>query len=311
MKLNRRTFLATTAAAIASTKMASAASHGQTIAIITPSHDNPFFKAEADGAEAKAVELGYGTMILVHDDDANKQSELFDSAIAAGVAAIILDNAGADASVAAVQKAKDAGIPSFLIDREITATGVAVSQIVSNNYQGAQLGAEKFVELMGEGGKYAELVGKESDTNAGIRSQGYHDVIDQYDMEMVARQTANWSQTEAYTVMESMLQANPDIMGVISGNDTMAMGAYAALEAAGRGDVIVVGFDGSNDVRDSILSGGIKATVLQPAYQQAQLAVEQADTFLKTGSTGLDEKQLMDCVLIDESNAGDLETFAL
>ncbi|MGR3796423.1 substrate-binding domain-containing protein [Vannielia sp. SX4] len=283
-----------------------------TIAIITPSHDNPFFKAEADGAAAKAEELGYETMVLVHDDDANKQSELFDSAIAAGVVAIILDNAGADASVAAVQKAKDAGIPSFLIDREITETGVAVSQIVSNNYQGAQLGAEEFVALMGEEGKYAELVGKESDTNAGIRSQGYHDVIDQYpELEMVAQQTANWSQTEAFTVMESMLQANPDIKGVISGNDTMAMGAWAALEAAGRTDVIVVGFDGSNDVRDSILAGGIKATVLQPAYAQAQMAVMQADQYLKTGSTGLDEKQLMDCVLVNGDNASQLETFAL
>jgi erythritol transport system substrate-binding protein len=289
-----------------------AAIAADTIAIITPSHDNPFFKAEADGAAAKAKELGYETMILVHDDDANKQNELFDSAIAAGVKAIILDNAGADASVAAVQKAKDKGIPSFLIDREITTTGVAVSQIVSNNYQGAQLGAEEFVKLMGEEGNYAELLGKESDTNAGIRSQGYHDVIDQYtDMKLVAKQTANWSQTEAFTVMESILQAHPDIKGVISGNDTMAMGAYAALEAAGRKDVIVVGFDGSNDVRDSIKNGGIKATVLQPAYQQAQNAVEQADKFLKTGSTGLEEKQLMDCILINAENADKLETFAL
>ncbi|MBX2838006.1 MAG: D-ribose ABC transporter substrate-binding protein [Gammaproteobacteria bacterium] len=309
MKFKRNILLAILAGVIGAPTVAIAADK---LAIITPSHDNPFFKAEADGAAAKAMEMGYETMVLVHDDDANKQSELFDSAIAAGVKAIILDNAGADASVATVQKAKDAGIPSFLIDREITATGVAVSQIVSNNYQGAQLGAEKFVELMGEKGKYAELVGKESDTNAGIRSQGYHDVIDQYpDLEMVAQQTANWSQTEAYSVMESMLQANPDIKGVISGNDTMAMGAWAALEAAGRKDVIVVGFDGSNDVRDSILAGGIKATVLQPAYAQAQMAVEQADKFLKTGSTGLDEKQLMDCVLIDDSNAGALETFAL
>jgi erythritol transport system substrate-binding protein len=189
---------------------------------------------------------------------------------------------------------------------------VAVSQIVSNNYQGAQLGATEFVSLMGEKGEFAELTGKESDTNAGIRSKGYHDVIDQYpDLKMVAQQTANWSQTEAYTVMESMLQANPGIMGVIAGNDTMAMGAYAALEAAGRKDVIVVGFDGSNDVRDSILAGGIKATVLQPAYQQAQLAVTQADAFLKTGATGVEEKQLMDCVLVNGDNAKMLETFAL
>ena len=311
MNLKRRLLLTVAAATVAGLAPVFAAS-ADTIAIITPSHDNPFFKAEADGAAAKAAELGYETVVLVHDDDANKQSELFDSAIAAGVVAIVLDNAGADATVAAVQKAKDAGIPSFLIDREITASGVAVSQIVSNNYQGAQLGAEEFVALMGEAGKYAELLGKESDTNAGIRSQGYHDVIDQYpDLELVAQQTANWSQTEAYGVMESMLQANPEIKGVISGNDTMAMGAWAALEAAGRTDVIVVGFDGSNDMRDSILAGGIKATVLQPAYAQAQLAVEQADTYLKTGSTGVDEKQLMDCELINGDNAASLETFAL
>lgn len=311
MKISRR-LLVSVCVLTLSGLAPSFANAADTIAIITPSHDNPFFKAEADGAAAKAQELGYKTMVMVHNDDANKQNELFDSAIAAGVKAIILDNAGADASVAAVRKAKDKGIPSFLIDREITTTGVAVSQIVSNNYQGAQLGAEEFVKLMKEAGNYAELVGKESDTNAGIRSKGYHDVIDQYStMKMVARQTANWSQTEAYTVMESILQAHPDIKGVISGNDTMAMGAYAALQAAGRKDVIVVGFDGSNDVRDSIMKDGIKATVLQPAYQQAQLAVEQAHKFIKTGSTGVEEKQLMDCILINKSNAGKLETFAL
>jgi erythritol transport system substrate-binding protein len=128
---------------------------------------------------------------------------------------------------------------------------------------------------------------------------------------MVAQQSANWSQTEAYSKMESILQANPDIKGVISGNDTMAMGAIAALQAAGKKDVIVVGFDGSNDVRDSIKAGGIKATVLQPAYAQAQMAVEQADAFIKNGTKPKEEKQLMDCVLITPDNASKLETFAL
>jgi erythritol transport system substrate-binding protein len=290
----------------------SGASTADLIAIITPSHDNPFFKAEADGAKAKAEALGYETIVLVHNDDANKQSQLIDTAIARGAKAIILDNAGADATVAAVQKAKTANVPSFLIDREINATGVAVAQIVSNNYQGAQLGAQEFVRLMGEKGNYVELVGKESDTNAGIRSKGYHDIIDDYpEMKMVARQSANWSQPEAYAKMESILQANPNIKGVISGNDTMAMGAWAALAAAGRKDVIVVGFDGSNDVRDSIKSGGIKATVLQPAYRQAEIAVEQADKYIKTKTAPAQEKQLMDCVLITPENAGKLETFAL
>ncbi|CAM5774163.1 D-ribose ABC transporter substrate-binding protein [Labrys miyagiensis] len=308
----KRLLLSAALAGVMAAGMAGSALAADLIAIITPSHDNPFFKAEAQGAEAKAKALGYDTLVLVHDDDANKQSQLIDTAIARGAKAIILDNAGADATVAAVQKAKDAGVPSFLIDREINAAGVAVAQIVSNNYQGAQLGATEFVKLMGEKGNFVELVGKESDTNAGIRSKGYHDVIDDYpDLKMVARQSANWSQTEAYSKMETILQANPDIKGVISGNDTMAMGAIAALQAAGRKDVIVVGFDGSNDVRNSIKQGGIKATVLQPAYLQAQNAVEQADDYIKTKKAPAQEKQLMDCVLITPDNAGKLETFAL
>lgn len=280
------------------------------IAIITPPHDNPFFKAEADAAQARAQELGYETLVSVHDDDANKQDQLIDTAIAQGADAIILDNAGADATIAAVQKAKDAGIPSFLIDREINETGVAVAQIVANNYQGATLGAEEFVRLMGEAGQYVELLGKESDTNAGIRSQGYHDVIDQYpDLEMVAQQSANWSQTEAFEKMETILQANPDIKGVIAGNDTMALGANAALEAAGKGDVIVVGFDGSPDVIEAIKAGDIQATVLQPAAALAVAAVDQADVYLQNGSTDLDEKQAIDAELVTPENAEEFGVF--
>ncbi|WP_410015212.1 D-ribose ABC transporter substrate-binding protein [Sodalis sp. C49] len=301
------------AAVLLSLSMASFAADKGLIAIITPSHDNPFFKAEADAASAKATELGYTTLVASHDDDVSKQNQLIETAIARKAKAIVLDNAGSDATIGPLKKAKAAGIPAFLIDREINATGVAVAQIVSNNYQGAQLGAEKFVKLMNGKGKYVELLGKESDTNAHVRSQGYHDVIDEYTgLKMVAQQTANWSQTEAFSRMESILQANPDITGVISGNDTMALGAEAALKAAGRKDVILVGFDGSDYVRDSIIAkGNIKATVLQPAAAQAEMAVEQADVYLKTGKAGKEEKQLMDCVLIDETNAKNLKTFSL
>ncbi len=282
------------------------------IVIITPSHDNPFFKAEATAANEQAKKMGYDTLVLIHNDDANKQNELFDAAIARKAKAIILDNAGSEASISAVEKAKKAGIPSFLIDREINSNGIAVSQIVSNNYQGAQLGAQEFLKVMKGKGNYAELVGREADINASIRSKGYHDIIDRAPgMKLVAKQSANWSQPEAFKIMESILQAHPDIQGVIAGNDTMAMGAWAALKAAKRSDVVVIGFDGGNDVRDSIKEGGIKATVLQPAYRQAQLAVEQADKYLKTGKTGLPEKQLMDCVLINPRNASKLDSFGL
>ena len=156
------------------------------IYVITPSHSNPFFKTEAEAAEAKAKELGYETKVVSHDDDPTKQSQLFETAISDKAAAIICDNAGADATVAAVQKARDNNIPTFLIDREINESGIAISQIVANNYQGAKGAAEVFVEAMGEVGEYAELLGKESDTNAGVRSSAFHEVIDQYsDMKCV------------------------------------------------------------------------------------------------------------------------------
>lgn len=281
------------------------------IAVITPSHDNPFFKAEADGAAARARDLGYEVMVNVHDDDANKQDQLIDVAIARKVSAIVLDNAGADASVAAIAKAKAAGIPTILIDREINVTGVAAAQIVSNNYQGATLGAEEFVRLLGEKGSYIELVGRESDTNAEVRSRGFHDVLDKYpDLTMVARQSANWDQREAFQKTETLIQGNRGIAGVIAGNDTMALGAMAALKGAGLGHVVVVGFDGSPDAIASIKAGEIKATVLQPAAYIARLAVDQAHALITTGSTGQPEKQSIDCELVTKANAESFGIFA-
>src|SRR3954454_14098651 len=181
-----------------------AAKAGGLIAVITPAVDNPFFKAEADAAVAKAKALGYHPSAASHDDDPNKQSQLIDTAISRKAKAIILDNAGADASIGAVKKAAKAGIPVFLIDREINATGVAKAQIVSNNAQGAQLGGAEFVKAMGGKGKYVELVGKEPDTNAGVRSKGFEDAIKQVpQLKQVAKQNADWDQQKAFNTMET------------------------------------------------------------------------------------------------------------
>jgi erythritol transport system substrate-binding protein len=285
---------------------------GGLISIITPSADNPFFKAEADAADAKAKELGYKTSVASHDDDPNKQSELIDAAISRKAKAIVLDNAGADASIGPVRKAKEAGIPVFLIDREINATGIATAQIVSNNAQGASLGAQDFVKALDGKGKYVELVGKESDTNAGVRSKGYNDVISQYpDLKKVAQQSANWDQQEAFTKMETILQRNRDIDGVIAGNDTMALGAVAALKSAGLLDKVkVVGFDGSPDAISAIKKDQMVATVLQPAALIAEMAVEQADEFVKNGKASKPEKQSIDCELVTKDNADEFGVFA-
>lgn len=280
------------------------------IYIITPSHSNPFFKTEADKAAAKAKELGYEVKVSSHNDDATKQMELFDGAIADKAAAIICDNAGADATVEAVNKAADAGIPTFLIDREINQDGIAISQIVANNYQGAKVIAEEWVEAMGEKGKYAELLGKESDTNAGVRSSAFHEVIDQYeDLELVATQTANWDQTQGYEKTETILQSNPEIAGIICGNDTMAIGAAEACVAAGRKDIKIIGVDGSDEAAELIRAGKLTGTALQQCALIAEMAVEQAHKYLTEGTTGLAEKQLVDCVAITEENVDNLKTF--
>jgi len=291
---------------------ATQAAASKLIVIITPSPDNVFFKAEQVAADAEAKKLGYQTLVLSHDDDPTKQSQEIDTAISRKAAAIILDNAGADASEAAIQRAKDAKIPTFLIDREINKTGVAVAQIVSDNAQGAGLGAQEFAKVMGGKGNYAELTGKPTDTNAGVRSQGYHGVLDQYPgLKMVAQQSANWDQAEALSKTQTILQAHPDIKGIIAGNDTMALGAYAAIQASSHKNIIVVGFDGSPDVVSSILKDGIKATVLQPASKISEMAVDQADEYIKNGKASQPEKQSVDCVLVNPDNAKNVQNFSI
>ena len=304
--------VAVVAAAIGAQAMVATAQDKGNICVIVPPVENPFFGAMQTIAADKAEELGYTTTRLVHNDDANTQLELFESCIADGAKAIILDNAGADATVAAVQAAKDAGIGSFLVDREITSEGVAVAQIVSNNYQGATILAEEFASLMGEEGTYIELTGRDTDTNASVRSQGYHEVLDAIEgMEMVAQQTANWSQDEGFTVAEALLQQYPDVKGIIAGNDTMALGAQAAVMAAGKPEIIVVGFDGSDDAIMSINAGELKATSLQPVAEMATQAAVQADAYLTAGgTTELPEKQSIDMVLITPDNACDYYQFA-
>jgi erythritol transport system substrate-binding protein len=286
---------------------------GGLIAVITPSHSNPFFKAEADAAVAKAKELGYETTSDSHDDDPNKQSELIDSAISREAAAIILDNAGADSTIGPVQKAVDAGIPVFLIDREINETGVATSQIVANNSQGAGLVAEAFGTALEGKGTYIELTGRETDTNAQVRSEAFHSVLDQFtDLKMVAQETANWDQQEAFTKMETLLQQHPDVTGIIAGNDTMALGAVAAVDSAGlTGKVTVAGFDGSPDAVEAIKAGTLLATGLQPAVQISEMAVEQADKYIRDGETGQPEKQSVDCILVNADNADQYTLFAM
>jgi len=287
---------------------------GGTIAIITVDPSNPYWKAEVDTAVAEAEKLGYKTTVDAHNNDADKQNQIIDGAISKKVKAIILDPAGADESVGAVQKATDAGIPVFLVNAEISEQGIAKSQIVSNNAQGATLGAEEFARATGGKGEYVELFGNPTDNNAQVRSDGYAEVLSQYpDLKLVQSETANWDRAQGKEKMEIMLSAHPNIAGVVAGNDEMALGAIQALKDAGKLDQVkVLGFDGNQDAVDAVIAGEMVATVLQPIVEGTKAAVTQADTFLRTGKTGVaDEKQAIDCVLVTKDNADQLDNFVI
>lgn len=292
-------------AAAVSTMLSSAAWAEGLISIIVNDPANPYWLTEGNVAKATAEGLGYTANVAAHKGDTNAESTMIDTAITNKSVAIILDPANADGSVGAVKKAVDAGIPVFLVNAEINQEGLAKAQLVSNNAQGAAMGATQWQTAMGESGTYVELFGNPADNNAATRSNGYETVLSQYpDLKKVGQEVADWDRTKGYNKMQSLLQANPDINGVISGNDEMALGAIAALKEAGKlANVKVGGFDGSPDAVEAVKAGEMAYTVLQPVAVFSAEAVKQADNFIKTGKTGADaEKQLFDCLLITKDN---------
>ena len=305
-KLLTVTALALALPALAATS-ASAAGGLMTIIVNDPS--NPYWLTEGNVAAAEAKKLGYEANVGASKGDTNTESNLIDTAITNKSVAIILDPANASGSVGAVKKAIAAGIPVILVNAEINQEGLAKAQLVSNNAQGAALGAQQWVKDVGQKGDYVELLGAPSDNNAATRSNGYDTVLSQYDnLKKVGSQVANWDRTQGHDKMQNLMQAHPGISGVISGNDEMALGAIAALKEAGKlSSVKVGGFDGSPDAVAAIKAGELQYTVLQPVATFSAKAVDEADSLIKTGKTGApQEKQLFDCVLITKANVGNM-----
>jgi ribose transport system substrate-binding protein len=236
-----------------------------------------------DAAKARAEELGYQADVFDSQNSPATEASHFDTIIDGKYAAILFNPTDAQGSIASVQRAKDAGIPTFCMDREISASDVAVSQILSDNFSGCVALGEYFVRRLGEKGTYVELLGLLGDNNTKNRSDGFHSVVDNYPgLKMLAQQSADFDRTKAMEVMESLLQAHPDINAVFCGNDAMAMGAHRAIIAAGKDkQVMVFGFDGAKDVIDEIRAGRIVATGMQFPKTMAKMAAESADQYLK------------------------------
>jgi ABC-type sugar transport system substrate-binding protein len=275
----------------------------QKIAVVISTLNNPWFVVLKDVAKTRAEELGYEVDVFDSQNSPATEAGHFDTIIDRKYAAILFNPTDAEGSIASVKRARDAGIPTFCMDREISTNDVAVSQILSDNFSGAVAIGEYFVEKLNEKGSYVELLGLLGDNNTKNRSDGFHSVVDNFpELKMVAQQPADFDRTRAMEVMESLLQAHPDINAVFCGNDAMAMGAYRALATMGKDkDVLVFGFDGARDVIDKIREGKIAATGMQFPRRMAQMTAENADQYLK-GKRDFPQKVPVAVELVTQEN---------
>ena len=244
---------------------------GMTIGLSVSTLNNPFFVTLKDGAQAKADELGAELIVVDAGDDTAKQTSDIEDLVSKNIQVLIVNPCDSDAVAPAVEEAMAAGIKVIAVDRMVNGVDVDCS-IASDNVAGAELAANWLVEKAGEGAKCIELQGVNGASATVDRGQGFHNVADKK-LDVVASQTANFDRAEGLSVMTDLLQANPDVACVFAHNDEMALGAIEAL--AGK-EVLVAGFDATDDALAAIKEGKMGATVAQKPDLMGSTAVDTA-----------------------------------
>lgn len=244
-----------------------------TVGLSVSTLNNPFFVSLSEGAKQKAKELNINLSVVNASDDTAKQTSDIEDLISKNVQVIIVNPVDSDAVAPAVLDAINANIPVISVDRGVNGVEVT-SAISSDNVAGARLVGEYLIELIGENSKVAELIGIPGATATIDRGKGFHQSADGK-LNIVASQTANFNRAEGLTVMENILQANPDIKGVFAHNDEMALGALEAVESLGK-DIVIIGFDATDDAVYAVQNGTMKATVAQQPELMGATAIETA-----------------------------------
>lgn len=247
---------------------------GKTIGFVISTQTNPFFVTMKEGAEAKAKELGVELVVVDAQDDAAQATAGMEDLITRKVDLIIVNPTDSDAIGNAVIEANDAQIPVITVDRASNA-GEVLSHIASDNVAGGKMAGEFIIEQLGGKGKVVELEGVPGANSAIERGQGFNEAIGASEIEVVAKQTANFDRTEGLNVMENLLQAQPEIDAVFAHNDEMALGALEAIESSGR-QILVVGFDATDDAVKAVEDGRMGATIAQQPKLMGEMAIEYA-----------------------------------
>ena len=261
--------------------------------------NNPFFVTLYEGAKAKAEELGVELKMADAGDDPAKQTSDIEDLVAAGISVLIVNPVDSDAVAGAVEYALAQGVRVIAVDRVVNGVEIDCS-IASDNVMGAEMATQFIVDQLGEGAIVAELQGVTGASAAIERGLGFHNIADA-SLEVVASQTANFDRAEGMAVMENMLQANPDIQGVFAANDEMALGAVEAVSGAGK-DILVVGFDATDDAIEAIKAGRMGATIAQQPGLIGATAVEVAVKLI--GGESIEKSIPVEVALITAENAG-------
>jgi galactofuranose transport system substrate-binding protein len=271
--------------------------------------NNPWRLAQTASMKDEAQKKGFELVYTDAAGSAAKQVSDVESMIAQKVDAIFLAPREEVPLAEAVLKAKAAGIPVFLLDRNVDQSRAQagrdyVTFIGSDFVEEGKRAADWLIKTTGGKAKIIELEGTTGSSPANDRKKGFDDAIKaQSGMQILASQTGDFARDKGRQVMETLLQAHPDVTAVYAHNDEMAIGAIAALEAAGKKpgtDVIVVSIDGEKDALQAIVDGKMGASVeCNPRF-----GPKAFETMLKYASgEKIDAKLINPDKFYDKSNA--------
>ena len=249
-----------------------------TIGLSVSTLNNPFFVSLKDGVVAAAEKNGMKTIVVDAQDDSATQVSGIEDLIQQGADILLINPTDSAAISTAVEYANSVGIPVITLDRS-SDSGDIVTLVASDNEAGGQMAAEYIIELLGENAVVAELEGTPGASATRERGAGFHSVADKK-LQIVSKQTADFDRTQGLNVMENMIQGNGNIQAVFAHNDEMALGALEAINSAGK-DLIVIGFDGTEDALASIRNGQLTATVAQQPVLMGEMAVQAAIDYIE------------------------------
>ena len=237
----------------------------QKIGLIVSTLNNPFFVDLKSGIEKRAKELGYDVVVLDSQNDPAKEVSNMEDLTVKDVDIVLLNPVDSDSAIASVMIANNSNLPVMTVDR-VANGGKVVSHIASDNVAGGDMAAKFLIEKLNGKGTAGSSATRD-------RGQGFDDGIRKSGFNLVAKQSADFDRTKGLTVMENIIQSKGDIDAVFAQNDEMALGAQKALEAANMKDVLIVGFDATDDAVDAVKQGKMAATVAQQPLLIGETAV--------------------------------------